>query len=529
MSIYRKILSSMVAKKNKDKTKSNFTPGELIAEGESQTQIKPNLQENKDRFTSLFHQSFDFYQEPIQIGKQTGLAIYMKTMVDLSRISQDVKQSLTLSSLNQCSIESKEELTAFQKEYFSSHFSTILQYEHEVVWHILSGYIVLFVENVNFCIAVHVANDEKRAIEKSDIQTIIRGPQDSFTESLLTNMSLVRKRIKNPNLVFEQFIVGHETRTDICVSYISNIANEEIVNEVKRRISSIKMNAILDSGQIEDWITDKTLTPFPLTYHSERPDAIASKLIGGKIVIFVDGSPFVTSVPVVFADFFQASEDYYQHFMMSSFIRILRYIAFCIAIGLPGLYIGLTSFHHELIPTNLLISMQAQREGVPFPAFIELLLMEITFEILREAGVRMPRVVGQTVSIVGALVIGQAAVEAGIVSNVLVIVVALTAMATFVSPIYSFANSARLLRFGIILVSAGFGIFGTLFCLLITVIHLVSLRSFGVPYLAAIAPFIVEDNKDVFVRFPIKTLKERPKYLNTKTSMTQSNKGEKLQ
>ena len=232
----------------------------------------------------------------------------------------------------------------------------------------------------------------------------------------------------------------------------------------------------------------RVLRFFPFLLNTERPDSACANLLEGKVIIIVDGSPFALISPVVFTDFFQSSEDYYQPFVMGSFIRFIRYISFMIALILPSLYVAISTFHHELMPTQLLISIQAQREGVPFPAVVGVLVMELTFEVLREAGVRMPRAVGQTVSIVGALVIGQAAVEAGLVSNVLVIVVAFTAIASFVSPIYNFSISTRLLRFVIFFAAPFFGLYGVLVFLVLMVIHLISLRSFGVALFSACCP-----------------------------------------
>lgn len=248
---------------------------------------------------------------------------------------------------------------------------------------------------------------------------------------------------------------------------------------------------------------------------------MAAHLLEGKAAILLDGSPFVLVAPTVMIDFFQSPEDYYQPYYMGSFIRMVRYLSFFIALMLPAFYLSIITYHHELLPTQLLISLAAQREGVPFPAVVEVMMMEITFEIIREAGIRMPRAVGQAVSIVGALVIGQAAVEAGIVSNTLVIVVALTDLSSFASPVYALAVAVRILRFILILLAAVFGLYGMVLGLIIMVAHLASLRSFGVPYLAPVAPLIVEDLEDVFVRFPIWAMKWRPGYLNPEAPLRQ--------
>jgi spore germination protein KA len=296
---------------------------------------------------------------------------------------------------------------------------------------------------------------------------------------------------------------------------MNSIVNQTVLKELKDRLNDIQVSAIFDSGNIEELITDKTFTFFPLALNTERPDSAAANIMDGKIVILVDGSPFALIVPAVFVNFFEISEDFYQPLYLGSFLRFIRYLSFMIALITPSVYVGVLTYHQELLPTSLLLSIIAQREGVPFPAVVEVLLMEITFEILREAGIRMPKAVGQMVSIVGALVIGQAAAEAGIISNIMIIIMAITAIANFVSPVYSFSSASRLIRFMLIISAACLGLYGVFLMLILMVAHLCSLRSFGIPYLSPLAPFILEDQKDVFIRFPYWAMSKRPKYMET--------------
>ena len=367
-----------------------------------------------------------------------------------------------------------------------------------------------------------MGNTQYRQVSEPTSQTVIRGPKDSFVESLSTNQSLIRRRIRNKNLYFEEFIIGNETKTKINLVYVKGIANEEIIEEIRTRLNKINVSAIFESANIEELIADKTLTVFPLALNTERPDTVAGNIMEGKIGIIVDGTPFVLLLPTVFTDFFVSSEDYYHNFFVSSFIRILRYISFMIVLLTPAAYVGLLTYDQEMIPTNLLISIIAQREGVPFPAVVEVFIMEFTFEILREAGIRMPRAVGQTVSIVGALVVGQAAAQAGLISNIMVIIVAITATANFVAPVYSLATATRMLRFVLIIISAFFGLYGILLGLIVMVAHLASLRSFGVPYLAPVAPFNVKDQKDQLIIFPYWSMNRRPSYLRSPQQEKQS-------
>ncbi|WP_424767395.1 spore germination protein [Paenibacillus sp. sgz302251] len=353
---------------------------------------------------------------------------------------------------------------------------------------------------------------EDRGIQEPSNEPVVRGPRDGFIETLRTNTGLLRKRIKDPNLWMETFQIGRSTQTDVAVMYMKGIASMRVVNELRERLKEIDIDSVLESGYIEEFIQDKTFTLFPLVYTSERPDVISAELLEGRVSILVDGSPFALVVPAMFAQFMQASEDYYQRWDFATFIRIIRYCSLGITLLAPAIYVAITTFHQEVLPPQLLMSLAAAREGVPLPALVEAMIMEITFEILREAGVRMPKTIGQAMSIVGTLVIGQAAVEAGFISPAMVIVVSLTAISNFVLPTYSIAISFRLLRFGMILLAGTMGIIGILMGILATVLHLCSLRSFGIPYMSGFAPFEMDDQKDIILRLPRWMMKSRPRY-----------------
>lgn len=379
---------------------------------------------------------------------------------------------------------------------------------------ILSGNTVIIIEGFNGAVAASTAGWEDRGVTEPASQTVVRGPREGFSENFRTNTSLIRRKINNPNLYCEQKQIGTITKTNIAVMYIKGIVNDKVVEEVHQRLDRIDIDGILESGYIEELIQDDTFTPFPTIYNTERPDVVAGCLLEGRVAIVVDGTPFVLIVPSLFIQSFQVPEDYYQRADIATLLRILRIICFLIALIGPSFYIAVTTYHQEMLPTPLLISLAAQREGVPFPAFVEAMIMEVTFEILREAGIRMPRAVGQAVSIVGALVLGQAAVEAGIISASMVIVVSITAIANFVFPAYNMAISVRMLRFVMMALSASFGLYGITLGLLALLLHLNSLRSFGIPYMAPFGPFILEDQKDTLVRLPIWSMLSRPRLIN---------------
>ncbi|GFZ82627.1 hypothetical protein GCM10008018_30570 [Paenibacillus marchantiophytorum] len=347
-------------------------------------------------------------------------------------------------------------------------------------------------------------------------ESTVRGPQEGFTEDITINLSLLRKRIKNVHFRIEQIILGSETETKVNLLYLGNLASVAVVDEFRKRIHSIQIDSVLDSAYVEEWIQDKTISPFSTLLNTERPDIVASHLLEGRVGVLVDGSPIALVGPVTFFQLFISPEDYYQRAIIATLLRWLRILSFMLATFVPSLYIAIVSNHQEFLPHSLLISLAAQREGVPFPAFIEAVIMMATFEVLREAGLRMPRIAGQAISIVGALVLGEAAVSAGLVSAAMVIVVAVTAISNFAAPSYSFGITQRLLQFFYMILASVMGLFGVLCGSLFIVVHLASIKSFGVPYLSPVAPTFLTDWKDFLVRVPRPWMKTYPQMNDTK-------------
>lgn len=378
----------------------------------------------------------------------------------------------------------------------------------------LSGGAVVFINAHVQCFLVSLVGYERRSISEPITEGLVRGPREGFTENLRTNTSLLRRRLKSPNLIFESITVGRVTNTKLAISYVRGLCDPTLVEEVKKRLSRIKIDSVMESSYIEEMIEDSPYSPFPQVQHTERPDKVAESLMAGRVAIFTDNTPFVLVVPGEFVTYIQSPEDYYERYFFASFVRLLRYFALGMSLLLPSLYIAIITYHQEMIPTPLLISIAASREGVPFPALVEALIMEISFEALREAGLRLPRPVGQAISIVGALVVGEAAVSAGIVSPLMVIVVAITGIASFVNPSFSMAMSTRLLRFPLMLLAGTLGLFGVMVGLLVILVHMAGLRSFGVPYLAPFTPFNKEGMKDALIRAPWWALQNRPQQLS---------------
>lgn len=404
----------------------------------------------------------------------------------------------------------------------------VLQEEwKDIMLAVLSGDTVILLEGYRTAIICETRGGEQRSVSEPSSQLVVRGPKDGFVESVATNISLIRRRIKSPKLRLEYMKIGTETQTHVALMYMKGIAGEDLIREVRERLRKIAIDEVLESGFIEELIQDKTFTPFPTIYNSERPDVAAGNLLEGRVVIIVDGTPFVLILPAVFTQFFQSAEDYSQRFDIAIMMRVIRYVSFLVLILGPSVYLALTTYHYEMIPTTLLINLLSQRENVPFPAFVEVLLMETAFEILREAGVRMPRAIGQTVSVVGALILGTAVVEAGIITPIMVIVVALTGIASFAIPAYNMAIAGRLIRFAFLIMASMFGFYGITLGLIVLVAHMNSLRTFGIPYLSPFVPLSVKGQKDTILRLPLWLMPPRkspqqmraelPKYMQVTT------------
>ncbi|MGP0578931.1 spore germination protein [Paenibacillus peoriae] len=449
----------------------------------------------------------DFSENSAQIAH---LAIcYIEGLIDQNLLS-DLIESLIAETVSATSFKLEENIPVSLLRKIPSGNIQMIHSQNEIYQAILSGNAVIVTDGNTYALAVSIAGGVRRAVEEPSSQTVVRGPKEGFTEDISTNITLIRRKIRTPDLKFESHIIGRYTQTKVMLAYIEDVANPEVVQEITKRLQSIDTDSILESGYIEEFIQDEPITPFPTMLTSERPDTVAGSLLDGQVAILVDGTPFALIAPVTFFNFFQTAEDYYQRYDISSFLRALRLMSFLISLLLPSLFIALTTFQQEMIPTTLLITLMAQREGTPFPALLEALMMELMFEVIREAGVRMPRVIGPAISIVGALVIGQAAVQAGLVSSAMVIVVAFTAISNFVIPYFSMASAVRLLRFGLMLLAGALGLFGILIGLIPLLVHLVSLKSFGVNYFMPYSPFYKSNMKDLVIRVPWWAMKTRP-------------------
>ncbi|MBO5349815.1 MAG: spore germination protein [Clostridia bacterium] len=354
------------------------------------------------------------------------------------------------------------------------------------------GDCILFIDSLNIAFGIDVKGFKQRSIDTPNNEIVIRGSQEAFVENIRTNTSMIRRIINNENLVFQTIKVGKITKTQVSIGYIKGIANQDLVSEAAFRINNLDIDYLISSGQLEQLIQDSPSSLFPQMMATERPDKVTNFLLEGRVVILVNGSPYALIIPGVFSDFLSSPEDLNLKFQFANLEKIIRLFAMTLALLLPALYIAITNFHQELIPTELLFTIAAARDSVPFPTFIEILLMEISFELIREAGLRVPTPLGSTIGIVGALILGEAAVSASLVSPVLIIVVAITAICSFSIPDFSLSFTFRIYRFVYIILGYLAGFLGIGFGLFIQLALMCNLQSFGSPY---ITPFSLNKNK----------------------------------
>lgn len=368
---------------------------------------------------------------------------------------------------------------------------------------LLNGDTILLIDEIQSCLVIGSRKMFERAVSAPETNDTVKGSKDSFNENLLTNISLIRRRIRNPNLWAKDYIIGKNSNTNVVVLYIKGIAEEKLVKEVERRIEKIQADSLVTINYLKYYLREKQFSIFPLIYDTERPDDVSACLFEGKVAIMMDGSPFILVVPNLFVNNMASMDDFHHHSYSATFFRLIRFISFYISILLPGLYLAIVMYHSELFPISFLFSVAGQRVDVPLPAFLEVIVMSLAFDFLRESGARMPNALGSTLSFVGAIIIGQAAVQAGIISAIMVIVIAITGMAGLIIPDYDLNIAVTILRYGFIVLGGIFGLFGMVLGIIMLLTHLVSLRSFGVAYYAPFAPFNLKGLKDTFFRAPI--------------------------
>jgi hypothetical protein len=476
------------------------------------SKLTEDLDETEKAMRNIFADCSDVIFRNLELqGPSRLLLIYLQGFTDPHLLNLDIIQPLSQRPMEQ-------PFTAEILKNYVSAISEPITDLNEAANEIVSGWIVCFCQGEATAYSMEISQPPKRAIEEPSNEMVVRGPREGFIEDLNTNITMLRRVLPSPALKIEVHKVGQTAKRKIVIAYHKDIAPEDIVNEVRKRVQNIKADQV--SNYLEEFIEESPFTLFPQIQNTERPDIVCASMLEGKVAIVIDGNPFVLILPMTLLSGLQAADDYYERFIYTSFIRAIRLVLFLISIYLPSLYISITSYHPQMLPTNLLLSILSAREGIPLPVVFEVLIMEFMFEGLREAGLRLPKQVGSAVSIVGALVIGQAAVQAGIVSAPMVIVVAATGISSFAAPRYNVGTAARMLRFPMLILASLFGLFGVIMGTIILLIHLTNLSSFGTPYLSPIIEREGQSLRDTFFRAPRWMMHRRPRPSKNKVTPT---------
>ncbi|HHW32396.1 MAG TPA: spore germination protein [Clostridiaceae bacterium] len=517
-------------KENGEESSKEKSRGYDKNQAESETEISKNLSENLNFIKKVYsiptNSDIVLREFEIALKEETvkAFAIFFDGMVDRMVINMAILEPLMLLS-NLPVKGSDKDITEYIMKHLMPHTQLKVTKKYgDVIKEVNFGGCGVFIDGFGVAIAADTKGWEHRGVDRPNTELVIRGPQEGFTELLRVNTALLRKILKDSDLIAESINIGLRSQTSCAMMYIKDIANDGLVDEVRKRLKSIKTDYIFDSGELEQYIEDSAFFPMPQVIATERPDRVASLLAEGRVAIIVDGSPFVLVVPATFATLLHSPEDIYSRFPYGNFHKIIRLLAIFLSIFLPGLYIAITNYHQEMIPTDLLLAIAASREKVPFPSVLEILIMEISFELIREAGIRIPGPIGPTLGIIGALILGQAAVAANIVSPILIIIVAVTGIGSFGVPNFSSAFSFRITRFFYIILGSMAGFLGITVGLFIHFIWLVSFNSFGIPFMVPFAPRTVKTSHESFTRRPVWKQERRPDYLNPKDIYSQPEK-----
>lgn len=449
--------------------------------------ISPDLEKNRQWVEETFQNCDDILHRQVFLnnGKDEGILVYVEVAVSNLMLEEHV---IGLSDV--------QPLTTYE--------------EGEAA--LLAGNGILFVQG-DTCLYKISSKGYRHRVSPAESEKVMRGSREGFTESEKINVALIRKRIRDVRMKVEEQRIGVRSHTMTALVYMEDLIEPQILRMIKDRMEQYEIDGIMDSGMLEQLLEEHWMSPFPQFQTTERPDRAASAVLEGRLILVTDHSPTVLLFPSNYNSFFQTSDDWYNRFETASFARMIRFLAAIMAMCFPAVYVAATTWHTSLLPTKLVLSMAEARAGVPFPSLGEILLMEISFELLREAGIRLPGPMGNTIGIVGGLIIGQAAVDANLVSPVVVIVVAFTALCSFAIPNEEFASAFRLLKYGCIFMGAWFGLYGILLSCLWVLIHLSHLNSFGIPYLYPYAACVgsgQEEKKDSLIRYPFRQLKYRP-------------------
>lgn len=474
-----------------------------------------NLQKNIDTIKQMNGNSCDINSRIIHFKKNTVAYMYIESVASDDKVSDFLMRSLSEDVKDEVKLSTNKVYQRLKDTILNSKMRTVEDFDN-LFYFLSSGFTVIFIDGNSSAIALETKSVLDRGVTEANDEKNLRGPKDSFTENYMMNLGLIRKRIKDPHLWLNETIVGRRSKTKVAVAYLQDVVPQEKVEKIVNKLKKIDIDGILDCGYILEYLSPKQYTDFPKAVTTERPDLVCGSILDGKIAIIVENSPYVIVLPGLFMDFFQTADDYYQKPSNVTLSRALRFLAFLTTIMTPALYIAVTTFNQEIIPDRLLISIAVQREGVPIPTIFEILILITTFEILRESDIRIPSAMGSSISIVGALVLGDAAVNAGIVSPIVVIVVAMTSISGFLFTDIDFINALRFWRVIFLIASAIMGLVGFVVIGIIFLTKICSLEIMGTPYLTPLSPLNQAILKDGLVRRARNKIKYRPDFFTKK-------------
>lgn len=509
--------------RNTQNSESDKNEDKEVQEKKVFKSLNKNLRQIKETYSvpensDVVIREFDIVVKEDVIG---AFIVFIDGMVDRKVISDDILQPLMVLSNLDIKGDEDDIIKYIKNKILPFNQIKVLKDYIQIVDDINFGGCAIFIDGVDTAFTADVKGWEHRGVERPNNELVIRGPQEGFNEGLRSNTALIRKRLKDENLIVENIEIGKKSKTPCSMMYIKNITNVSLVDEVRRRLEGVKVDYLSDSSELEQFIEGSSLIPTPQVVATERPDRVSSLLSQGKVAIIVSGSPVALVVPAILTELMHTPEDAYIRFPYANFLRAVRMLGVILALLLPGLYVAITNFHQEMIPTDLLLAIVASREKVPFPSVVEIFIMEVSFELIREAGIRIPGPIGPTLGIIGALILGQAAVSANIVSPILIIIVAVTGIGSFAIPNYSLGFAFRILRFAFIILGAMGGLLGISTGLFIQGLWFVGSKSFGVPLWVPFAPVTTGLLADIITRAPIWKQEKRPDYLNTKETKQQ--------
>ncbi|NLM10302.1 MAG: spore germination protein [Clostridiaceae bacterium] len=498
--------------------KNNEEEKEHAEDGKISSSFRTCLEVIKKRYSADINGDFKIREFKVRVKDKVypAFVCFFDGLVNSSIINNNILVPLMTLSVMPMDTEEQSVRDIIYSHLIPQNQIKMCKTYQEVVDEVNFGGIGIFIDSLDVAFAADVKGWEHRSVEKPTSELNIRGPRESFIETNRANSALLRKILKDENLIVEDVLVGERSKTPCSIVYIKNIANTRLVDEVRKRLKSVKIAYLRDSAELEQFLEDDTFLPAPQLLLTERPDRVAAYLGEGRVAIIVHGSPFVIVVPVTFFNLIHSPEDYYLRYPYSTLLRFIRILGILITLFLPSIYLAITNYHQEMLPTDLLLAIASSREKVPFPTIASILIMEIAFELIREAGIRIPGPIGPTLSIVGGLILGQAAVSANLVSPILIIIVAVTGIGSFAVPDFSLGYSFRALRFVYILLAGFAGLLGITLGVFIHFLLLVNAKSFGVPFFAPFAPKTTGKRTNTIFRAPLWKEEDRPDFVNPK-------------